>query len=118
MRDNDAYAQRLVEFACELACTVRDDGPAAAAALLATLTPEDRATLPIVMAAMIPVELPPAVLLAWHTGTPTNRQGLQPCGTHAAYNRHKDRGEEPCDACVIGEQIYHRQRYMTTRRAA
>ncbi|MEU4513250.1 hypothetical protein AB0G05_27450 [Nonomuraea wenchangensis] len=118
MRDRDAYAERLVQVACNLACAVRDDGPDAAAAILATLTPEDRAALPVVMAAMIPIELPSGVLLAWHTGTPTNRQGLEPCGTHAAYNRHKAHGEDPCDACVVGEQIYQHRHYITTRRAA
>ena len=26
-------------------------------------------------------------------------RALQPCGTWAAYKRHKRKGEEPCDAC-------------------
>jgi len=28
-----------------------------------------------------------------------NRKGLQPCGTSAAYTRHRRAGETPCDAC-------------------
>lgn len=34
-----------------------------------------------------------------------------PCGTHAAYERHKRRSEEPCPACVAGEREYQRARY-------
>jgi len=28
-----------------------------------------------------------------------NRKGLKPCGTAAAYTRHRRAGETPCDAC-------------------
>jgi hypothetical protein len=34
----------------------------------------------------------------------------QPCGTHAAFARHKARGEDPCAECVIGERAYQRGR--------
>lgn len=30
------------------------------------------------------------------------RRHLKPCGTPAAYRRHKDHGEEPCDVCIEG----------------
>jgi hypothetical protein len=35
---------------------------------------------------------------------------LQPCGTHAAYMRHKARREDPCAECVIAERAYQRAR--------
>lgn len=31
-------------------------------------------------------------------------------GTHAAFNRHKKAGEDPCPACVAGESAYQRAR--------
>lgn len=34
-----------------------------------------------------------------------------PCGTHAAYERHKRNSETPCDACLVGEREYQRARY-------
>lgn len=30
---------------------------------------------------------------------PANRSGIAPCGTNAAYQRHKQLGEPVCDAC-------------------
>ncbi|MFI6536608.1 hypothetical protein ACIBHY_29450 [Nonomuraea sp. NPDC050547] len=135
MRNNDTYADTLVEIACELACAVRDDGPDAAARLLATLSTEDRDTLPIIMAAMIPVDLSVGDLLAWHTGVSLSphgqvrlvadtrkranrrRRGLAACGTHTAFNRHKARGEELDDACKLGERIYQRNRKRKQRAA-
>lgn len=33
-----------------------------------------------------------------------------PCGTHAAFNRHRAAREIPCDECVIAERTYQRER--------
>lgn len=38
---------------------------------------------------------------------------LQPCGTHAAYQRHVKRGEEPCANCRAAAAEYQRQRRET-----
>ncbi len=32
---------------------------------------------------------------------------LRPCGTHAAYQAHVHRGEEPCEACKAAEREYN-----------
>lgn len=40
---------------------------------------------------------------------------LVPCGTHAAFARHKKRGEAPCLACVVGERTYQRERAQRRR---
>lgn len=37
---------------------------------------------------------------------------MSPCGTHAAFNRHRKRGETPDDACVIGERRYQAERHL------
>lgn len=43
---------------------------------------------------------------------------LKPCGTAAAYHRHRRRGEEPCHACRKAVAAYQRRRYRDkTRRA-
>ena len=39
------------------------------------------------------------------------RPPLRPCGTHAAYLRHKARGEYPCQPCVDAEREHQRERY-------
>jgi hypothetical protein len=45
---------------------------------------------------------------------------LQPHGTHAAYNRHRNRSETPCETCVAGERVYQseRERRRTEARRA
>ena len=31
---------------------------------------------------------------------------MQPCGTHGAYQRHKRRGEQPCEPCRLANAAY------------
>lgn len=40
------------------------------------------------------------------------RAPLAPHGTHAAFNRHKKRGEEPCPLCRVGERRYQADQYL------
>ena len=47
------------------------------------------------------------------TGQP-GRPATQPCGTPAAYRRHKRAGEEPCPACKAAES--ERQRFYYQQR--
>lgn len=44
----------------------------------------------------------------------TQRSGLQPCGTPAAFQRHKYYGEDPCDACKQAQRAYNRERRSQT----
>jgi hypothetical protein len=53
-----------------------------------------------------------------YTGTPQNnsddmwgrgRRTVQPCGTAAAWSRHRRNGEVPCDACREAFNAYHRE---------
>lgn len=37
---------------------------------------------------------------------------LKPCGTHAAYNRHKARGEQIDDVCRSAERTYQSEKYQ------
>lgn len=118
-------AERLVPVAADLVLRVRDEGRDSIGHLLITLTPEERWALPVVLAAMVPPDLPVGDLLAWVTwdehGHPLDstvprlparqsERGLQPCGTHAAFARHKTHGEPPCAACIKAERAYHARR--------
>jgi hypothetical protein len=122
-------ASRMVAVACDLACLVRDQDRDAIGAFLAALPPEEITALIVVQAAMIPVDdSPPADLLAWvrwdEYGQPLpgpvreipvapSRPGprhLQPCGTYAAYNRHRARGELVDDSCREAAREYWRDR--------
>jgi hypothetical protein len=55
--------------------------------------------------------LPP---FAWDDGD----EELQPCGTHAAFARHKSRGEPVDVACAAGERAYQAERARRNRRLA
>lgn len=126
LADREQLADDLVPAACDLICRVHEEGPDATGALLASLTDEQRWALPVVLAAMVPTDRPVADLLAWVTlratddgpGVPNHAAyaaGLKPCGTHAAYARHKIRGETPCGRCQQAERAYQRTRKRRPR---
>lgn len=66
------------------------------------------------LAAMVNVDATPSELLAWND-TETDPVELMPHGTHAAFNRHKGRGETPCPSCADGERRYQRLRNRRRR---
>lgn len=82
----------------------------------------DLPALAVVLAAMVDEDKPVRELLAWAedlrvrpAGARSNAarvfpRALEPCGTHPAFVRHKAHGEDPCEACVIAERIYQRNR--------
>ncbi|GIE30144.1 hypothetical protein Ait01nite_031890 [Actinoplanes italicus] len=46
----------------------------------------------------------------WHrTHSPVDKAGLKPCGTPAAWSRHKRRGEPVDQACAEANRVYMRQ---------
>lgn len=108
-RRRAVLAERMVTKACEFACLVRDHDSAAIGEFVQALSDEECTALLIVQAAMIPIEQTTGDLLAWvdfdEYGRPlsapraANGRVVQPCGTYAAWQRHKRRGEAPCGAC-------------------
>ncbi|GAC1408744.1 MAG: hypothetical protein NVSMB60_30270 [Mycobacterium sp.] len=77
----------------------------------------DRADIPallIVLATLVDDERPVSDLLGWLIKPPRRERGqrrhLKPCGTHAAYTRHKKAQEPPCALCVRAERDYQRNR--------
>ncbi len=124
-------AERLVPVAADLVIRVHDEGPESVGQLLAGLTERERWALLVVLAAMAPPDAAVADLLAWVAWDEHGRRGgpeprppsarfraLRPCGTHAAYVRHKSRGETPCQACADAERAYQRARPRRRRPAA
>lgn len=43
---------------------------------------------------------------------------LSPCGTHAAYERHRNHGEYPCEPCRTAESAYQKARYARRKDAS
>jgi hypothetical protein len=75
-----------------------------------------------VLAAMVPMDMPLAQLAWWRLDAvpqvPAVGPELQPCGTPAAYQRHTDRGEKPCDPCVEAMRLVWAERKREKRRAS
>jgi hypothetical protein len=122
-------AQASLDRAQHFIGLVRDYDPADSATYLQTLTPEQLWDLPFVLAALVPVDQTPAELLEWCDPERRRRERdlaeqvarqaritpLRPHGTHAAYVRHKNRDEQPCDSCVLAERVYQRNRKRASR---
>lgn len=97
--------ERLMPIAYELATKAQTGTRQDVDAILNKLTTSERDALTIILARMIQV------------GADTNRR-LRPCGTHAAYIRHKN-NDEPIDPwCLHAERAYQRSRKRAQRRAA
>lgn len=52
-----------------------------------------------------------------HDGSPRRKRGEPPCGTYAAYQRHKTRGEPVDEACRVARNAYMRG-YKKSRKPA
>lgn len=122
-----------VGAAVRLVGAVHEHGPDDVAATLRGLTRHDLTALAVTLAAMVPDDYSPVELLAWNDSryapvvTPVAStqpplfpavlvtRRLRPHGTHAAFVRHRNAGEEPCDACWHGERAYQRNRKRNNR---
>jgi hypothetical protein len=115
--------ERMVPIACQLAGHVRAHDKRAIFNLIRDLTPNEAYALVVVLAAMIPTDHTAGQLLAWTEQLPTRAANarvvaLRPCGTHAAYWRHKANNEPPCADCRQAERAYQRERKQRRHGAA
>ena len=110
--------ERMVPIACQLAGHVHAHDKTAIHHIIRRLTPHEAYALIVVLAAMIPQDQTPRELLAWTEHRPTRPRlvKLKPCGTHAAYWRHKNRGEPIDPHCLNAERDYQRVRKQHQRR--
>ena len=107
-------AERMVGKATDLALLVRDEGRESVCAFLGSLGSEEKDALLVVLAGMLPVEdMSSADMLAWlkfdEFGRPLEPP-LAPCGTYAAFRRHKQRGELIDDDCRTAAREYWQER--------
>lgn len=106
--------ERTIPTACELIDHVHTHNKKAIRQLLHNLNQQDIHALTIVLAAMIPEDRTIKELLAWTNQLPQ----LKPCGTHAAYARHKTNNEPIDPLCQRAERAYQRNKKREQRRAA
>lgn len=113
--------------ALQIVDAVRTHGIEAVARNLARRKPDHVVRLAATLAALVPTDKPVSELLEWLHG-PHDEQIdlhvpgwdprlLKPCGTHAAYERHRKRGEFIDDKCREGERAYQRSRRRRERAA-
>lgn len=76
----------------------------------------DLPALAVALAAMVPEDQTRTQLLSWMR-PPLPVKGLAPCATHAAFTRHKARGEQVDVACLEAEREYQRNRKRKERAA-
>jgi hypothetical protein len=110
----DDYADQVADVAQELVVRVRDDDPEANARYIRSVVDgeQDLIALALVLAAAVPTDQPWRHLTAW---THVTKRELMPCGTVAAYRRHKTRNEMACPACTEAMRDYDRTRKALSR---
>jgi hypothetical protein len=118
---------RLAEIAVELAVRIRDDDPEANGRWLRAQLPDsaDWFRLAFVLAAAVPDDRTWSELTGWAADLaepngprpepPDESPNLQPCGTRAAYRRHRRRGERTCQPCRDAAARYARGDRCSTR---
>jgi hypothetical protein len=119
----EVRATQAIDLALELADAVKRNHRGDAQCVLDRA---DTAALCLVLAAMVDDDRSVKQLLRdvggllrWlHRPRILRERPLRPCGTHAAWERHKRRGEEPCLPCAEAERAYQRARSRDRRRTA
>lgn len=119
----EVRATQAIDLALELADAVKRNHRGD---VQCVLDRADTAALCLVLAAMIDDERSvrgllqdvPKLLRWLNRPRLLRERPLRPCGTHAAWERHKRRGEEPCPACTEAERAYQRARTRDRRRPA
>ncbi len=113
----DELADRLAEIGAQLVARVREDDPEAYLRWLrAMVAPGELEALCIVLAAAVPTNQTWLQLTAWTSGETSPR--LRPCGTLAAYARHRARRQQPCEPCMEVKRAYDRKRIREKRAKA
>jgi hypothetical protein len=116
----------LESIAQQLVARLRDDDPEAVNRWLSLVMPNptDWYRLCFVLAAAVPDDQRWSELTAWWTNPPAGtepvefrRQPVMPCGTAAAYRRHRKANEAPCQPCADAERARDRDRRQRQRAA-
>lgn len=122
MTDPADLTAAMVAPAEQLAAIVHNDGTARQVAEITDrMTHTELVALAVVLAAATNPMQPFRRALAWTDMPQVRKTGqLKPHGDHAAFQRHKKNGTDPCDACRAGERAYNTRmkRAAAVRRAA
>ncbi|WP_449065598.1 hypothetical protein [Planomonospora algeriensis] len=129
-RQRQRLAERALKTALAFAALVRDQDAAGCRDFLAGLPADERAALPYLLAALVPVDEPVTALLDWITWDedgfqtrPRPDPGPVLCAVHrvpaspAAAKRHRHLKEPVCAPCRKAERAYRRA-LRQSRRAA
>lgn len=111
-------ALRAVDDAAEIICAVHDKDRVSIDDLLTARNTRELQALVVVLAAALSPSVRLHEALAWADpdSASARETPLRPCGTHAAFIRHKKRGEPVDDDCVVGERRYQRLRNRAWRK--
>lgn len=114
---DDQRAERLLRIAMDVAVRIREEPPEAVAREFGGLDYQELRDLALLAAACIPIDRPVSGVVWWTDldRVPKALRHRQPCGTHAAYNRHKARSEPVDLACEVAERKYNADRYQLQR---
>ena len=104
----------------QLAYIVRTYGRDSVASMLDGLDRNSLMAMSVVLAAALDIDRPLSEMIAWidepvERRTVIRRGPLAPCGTHAAFTRHKARGEAVDALCLGAEREYQRDRKRISR---
>lgn len=102
----DLTEDQLVAIAMQLCARVRDDHPEANGRWLTAVAPdpENWWRLLFILAAAVPDDQTWSELTGWINQPAV--EGLRPCGTRSAYERHRARGEDVDEACHEAYRAY------------
>lgn len=120
--------QAQIAVALEAVDAVRRIGVDGLTRNLARRSPDHVIRLAATLAALVPDDQPVSELLEWLHGDEDRASVrnyvpgrdprlLKPCGTHAAFIRHQNRGEPVDEPCRIAERVYQRSRKRRERAA-
>lgn len=110
---------RLTNLGLALSVRVRDHDPDTVREALTVLDRDELERLALALAECVPIDQTKTALLAWKASPPAEViRPLQPCGTTAAAQRHRTRGEELCPPCRDAERTRDRDRKRAQRRQA
>lgn len=114
----DQRAERLLRIGLDMAVRIREEPPDAVARTMHGLDQGELRDLALLMAACVDVGRPVREVVWWTEldRMPPRPRHIQPCGTHAAYNRHRAKGEPVDLACEVAERQHNAERYQQRKR--
>lgn len=106
----DDRAGRLLALGLQLAARLREEDPADVRRTVDAMPADEVRDLALLIAACVPVDVSPSVLLGWWQHPRSEPYARAPCGTPSAAKRHRERGEPVDPLCGWAIREYDRVR--------